>query len=121
MVAAYANRRLVTDASQEARQLVELYGATPWRVETVSPGVDLSVFRAGPALAARRRLGLPDDAVVLVFASDPAAEGHRRGAARRGLAAAPVPGLADRLVVVFVGGPSGSEVGAPGRLDGLAS
>ena len=31
------------------------------------------------------------------------------------------PGLADRLVVVFVGGPSGSEVGAPGRLDGLAA
>ncbi len=31
------------------------------------------------------------------------------------------PGLADRLVVVFVGGPSGSEVGAPGRLSALAS
>ena len=30
------------------------------------------------------------------------------------------PELAERLVVVFVGGPSGSEVGAPGRLDGLA-
>ncbi len=30
------------------------------------------------------------------------------------------PWLADKLVVVFVGGPSGSEVGAPGRLDGLA-
>src|SRR5262249_4110330 len=31
------------------------------------------------------------------------------------------PALADRLAVVFVGGPSGTEVGAPGRLDGLAS
>jgi D-inositol-3-phosphate glycosyltransferase len=31
------------------------------------------------------------------------------------------PWLADRLVVVIVGGPSGSEVGAPGRLSGLAS
>ena len=30
------------------------------------------------------------------------------------------PWLADRLVVVFVGGPSGTEVGAPGRLSGLA-
>jgi D-inositol-3-phosphate glycosyltransferase len=30
------------------------------------------------------------------------------------------PALADRLAVVFVGGPSGSEVGAPGRLEGLA-
>jgi D-inositol-3-phosphate glycosyltransferase len=31
------------------------------------------------------------------------------------------PWLADRLVVVIVGGPSGSEVGAPGRLEALAS
>ena len=60
--------RLVANTAEEARQLVELYGASPWRVETVSPGVDLSVFRPGPALAARRRLGLPADAVVLVFA-----------------------------------------------------
>ena len=49
--------RLVANTTEEARQLVELYGASPWRVETVSPGVDLSVFRAGPALEARRRLG----------------------------------------------------------------
>ena len=60
--------RLVANTTEEARQLVELYGASPWRVETVSPGVDLSVFRAGPTEAARRRLGLPADAVVLVFA-----------------------------------------------------
>ena len=60
--------RLVANTDTEARQLVELYGADPWRVETVSPGVDLSVFRPGPAAAARRRLGLPADAVVLVFA-----------------------------------------------------
>ena len=31
------------------------------------------------------------------------------------------PRLSDRLVVVIVGGPSGSEVGAPGRLAGLAA
>jgi D-inositol-3-phosphate glycosyltransferase len=31
------------------------------------------------------------------------------------------PWLRDRLVVVIVGGPSGSEVGAPGRLSGLAA
>ena len=60
--------RLVANTTEEARQLVELYGASPWRVETVSPGVDLSVFRAGPTEAARRRLGLPADAVVLLFA-----------------------------------------------------
>jgi len=44
-------------------------GATPWRVETVSPGVDLSVFRPGAVDVARRRLGLAPDAIVLVFAA----------------------------------------------------
>ena len=113
--------RLVANTNQEARQLIELYGASPWRVETVSPGVDLSLFRSGPTRAARRRLGLPADAVVLVFAGriQPLKGPDvvlRAAAALLRLSLE----LADRLVVVFVGGPSGSEVGAPGRLDGLA-
>jgi D-inositol-3-phosphate glycosyltransferase len=114
--------RLVANTIDEARQLVDLYGADPWRVETVSPGVDLSVFRPGPAEAARLRLGLPADAVVLVFAGRiQPLKGPDivLGAAAELLRSS--PGLADRLVVVFVGGPSGSEVGAPGRLDGLAA
>jgi len=114
--------RLVANTGEEARQLVELYGATPWRVETVSPGVDLSVFRPSPARAARRRLGLPEDAVVLVFAGRIQPLNGPDVVLR---AAASLlrhaPELADKLVVVFVGGPSGSEVGAPGRLDGLAA
>src|SRR5208337_1839939 len=103
--------RLVANTTEEARQLVELYGASPWRVETVSPGVDLSVFRAG----------LAADAIVLVFAGriqplkGPDVVLHAAASLLR-----LSPGLADRLAVVFVGGPSGSEVGAPGRLDGLA-
>src|SRR6201997_2056052 len=64
--------RLVATTAEEARQLIELYGADPWRVETVSPGVDLSVFSPSPSAASasalRRRLGLPADAVVLAFA-----------------------------------------------------
>jgi D-inositol-3-phosphate glycosyltransferase len=114
--------RLVANSTEEARQLIELYGATPWRVETVSPGVDLSVFRPGPAEAARRRLGLPADAVVLVFAGRiqplKGPDIVLRAAAELLRSA---PALAGRLVVVFVGGPSGSEVGAPGRLEGLAA
>jgi D-inositol-3-phosphate glycosyltransferase len=114
--------RLVANTAEEARQLIELYGADPWRVETVSPGVDLSVFQPYPVLSARRRLGLPADAAVLVFAG--------RIQPLKGpdvvlRAAASLlrlyPWLVDRLVVVIVGGPSGSEVGAPGRLGGLAS
>ena len=113
--------RLVANTGDEARQLIELYGATPWRVETVSPGVDLSVFRPGPVDVARRRLGLAPDAIVLVFAGriQPLKGPDvvlRAAASLLRLA----PELAERLVVVFVGGPSGSEVGAPGRLDGLA-
>jgi D-inositol-3-phosphate glycosyltransferase len=117
--------RLVANTHEEARQLVELYGADPWRVETVNPGVDLSVFRPsrpGSAAALRRRLGLAEDAVVLVFAGriQPLKGPDvvlRAAASLLRLC----PWLADRLVVVIVGGPSGSEVGAPGRLAGLAS
>jgi D-inositol-3-phosphate glycosyltransferase len=121
--------RLVANTAEEARQLIELYGADPWRVETVSPGVDLSVFRPSssvpvsvPGSALRRRLGLAPDAVVLAFAG--------RIQPLKGpdvvlRAAAELlrlrPSLAGRLVVVIVGGPSGSEVGAPGRLEGLAA
>jgi D-inositol-3-phosphate glycosyltransferase len=114
--------RLVANTAEEARQLIELYGADPSRVQTVNPGVDLSVFRPGPVSAARRRLGLPADAVVLMFA------GRIQPLKGPDIVLRAVaellrsrPGLAGRLVAVFVGGPSGSEVGAPGRLEGLAA
>jgi D-inositol-3-phosphate glycosyltransferase len=122
--------RLVANTADEARQLTELYGARPQQVETVSPGVDLSVFRPVPAsgppgvpsVAVRRRLGLPADAVVLVFAGRIQPLKGPDVVLRAAAALLRVaPGLADRLVVVFVGGPSGSEVGAPGRLSALAN
>jgi len=113
--------RLVANTAEEARQLIELYGADPWRVETVSPGVDLSVFRPYPRPSARRRLGLPADAAVLVFAGRiqplKGPDVVLRAAASLLRSA---PRLSGRLVVVIVGGPSGPEVGAPGRLSGLA-
>ncbi len=114
--------RLVANTAEEARQLVELYGADPRRVKTVNPGVDLAVFSPGSGAAARARLGLPADAIVLVFAGRiqplKGPDIVLRAAAELLRSA---PQLADRLVVVFVGGPSGSEVGAPGRLDSLAA
>jgi D-inositol-3-phosphate glycosyltransferase len=115
--------RLVANTAEEARQLIDLYGADPWRVETVNPGVDLSVFQPAPrGLALRRRLGLAPDAVVLAFAGriQPLKGPDvvlRAAASLLRLC----PSLAGRLVVVIVGGPSGSEVGAPGRLAGLAA
>ncbi|MGD0606814.1 MAG: glycosyltransferase [Streptosporangiaceae bacterium] len=114
--------RLVANTDEEARQLVELYGADPRRVKTVSPGVDLSLFSPGSTTAARARLGLPLDAVVLAFAGriqplkGPDIVLHAAAELLRS-----APELADRLVLVFVGGPSGTEVGAPGRLDSLAA
>jgi D-inositol-3-phosphate glycosyltransferase len=119
--------RLVANTTEEADQLISLYGASPGRVRTVSPGVDLSLFRPSssgtvPDLAARRRLGLPADAVVLVFAGR--IQPLKGPDVALGAAAALLrrrPELASRLLVVFVGGPSGSEVGAPGRLDALAA
>ena len=116
--------RLVANTAEEARQLIDLYGADPWRVETVNPGVDLSVFRPAPDSVAvvRRRLGLASDAVVLAFAGR--IQPLKGPDVVLGAAASLLrlrPSLADRLVVVIVGGPSGSEVGAPGRLEALAS
>ena len=118
--------RLVANTAEEARQLIDLYGADPWRVETVNPGVDLSLFRpasgVASGLALRRRLGLAPDALVLAFAGriQPLKGPDvvlRAAASLLRLC----PSLAGRLVVVIVGGPSGSEVGAPGRLAGLAA
>ncbi len=114
--------RLVANTTQEARQLITLYDADPARVGTVNPGVDLSVFRPGSQLAARRRLGLPADAVVLLFAGRvqplKAPDVLLHAAARM---IREDPGLAGRLVVAFVGGPSGTARANPDELTEMAS
>ncbi|MEU4404790.1 D-inositol-3-phosphate glycosyltransferase [Streptosporangium sp. NPDC023963] len=114
--------RLVANTVQEADQLVTLYGADPARVRTVNPGVDLSLFRPGSRAEARRALGLPPDAVVLLFAGRvqplkaPDVLLHAAaGMIRRD------PGLAGRLVVAVVGGPSGTGWGRPDHLGKLAA
>jgi D-inositol-3-phosphate glycosyltransferase len=114
--------RLVANTAAEAEQLVNLYGADSSRIATVNPGVDLSVFHPGPVLDARRKLGLRPDAVVLMFAGrvQPLKAPHivLHAAARL---IADDPGLADRLVVAFVGGPSGSGRADPDQLSELAA
>jgi D-inositol-3-phosphate glycosyltransferase len=113
--------RLVANTDAEARQLIELYDAPPSRVRTINPGVDLSVFRPGSQLDARRRLGLPEDAVVLVFAGRvqplKAPEVVLHAAAQM---VAGDPGLAGRLRVAFVGGPSGTGRAHPDGLTELS-
>lgn len=60
---------LVASTPVEAAELVGLYGADPSRVHVVEPGVDLDRFRPGGSREdARRRLGLPVDRPVVLFA-----------------------------------------------------
>jgi D-inositol-3-phosphate glycosyltransferase len=59
--------RLIASSTQEADDLVRLYGAARTRVSVVAPGVDLEVFNERPTAALRKSLGL-GDARVVVFA-----------------------------------------------------
>jgi len=114
--------RLVANTDDEAQQLIGLYAAEPSRVRIINPGVDLAVFRPGSQRAARQRLGLPADAVVLVFAGrmQPLKAPHvvLHAAARM---IRDDPGLADRLRVAFVGGPSGTGRADPDGLTELSA
>jgi D-inositol-3-phosphate glycosyltransferase len=105
--------RLIANTPDEARQLIELYGADPGRVRTVNPGADLSVFRPGSDQAraeVRRRLGIAPDAVVLLFVGRvqplKGPDIVLKAAARL---LETEPGLAGRIAVVMVGGPSGKQ------------
>ncbi|MCW2940571.1 MAG: UDP-N-acetylglucosamine [Actinomycetia bacterium] len=111
--------RLIANTSQEARQLIALYDAEPSRVATVNPGVNLSTFR--PAPGARGRLGLPDDAFVMLFVGRiqplKAPDVLLHAAARM---LEDDPSLRSRLVVAVVGGPSGAARSRPEELQKLA-
>jgi len=109
--------RLIANTDAERHELVDLYGAAPERVDIVHPGVDTDVFRPGRRSEARAALGLPDDAVVLLFAGriqplkapDVLIEAAAELVRRR-------PDLRDRLVVSIVGGMSGSGLERPTAL-----
>jgi D-inositol-3-phosphate glycosyltransferase len=59
--------RLIASSTQEADDLVRLYGAARTRLSVVAPGVDLEVFSERPTATLRKSLGL-GDARVVVFA-----------------------------------------------------
>ncbi|WP_456876321.1 D-inositol-3-phosphate glycosyltransferase [Geodermatophilus sp. SYSU D00710] len=114
--------RLVANTEEEARQLVEHYGADPRRTLVVPPGVDLDRFAPGDRAAARRALGVPADAVVLAFVGriQPLkAPDVLLAAAARMLE--DDPSLRGRLQVHVVGAPSGSGLEAPRQLEELAA
>ncbi|MEO6502637.1 MAG: D-inositol-3-phosphate glycosyltransferase [Jatrophihabitantaceae bacterium] len=114
--------RLIANTDDEARQLVDWYDADPAKIVTVPPGVDLDTFRPGSALAARDRLGIPADALVLLFVGRlqplKAPDVLLRAAAQL---IAEDPEMQRRLQVVIVGAPSGSGVNDPLALPRLAA
>lgn len=112
--------RLVANTDREASELVGYYDADPEQVVVVPPGVDLDLFVPGEQRAARARLGLADDAVVLLFvgriqplkAPDVLVRAAAELLERR-------PELRERLVVAVLGGASGRGLTAPDRLERL--
>jgi D-inositol-3-phosphate glycosyltransferase len=114
--------RLVANTDDEARQLIGYYDADPDRVAIINPGVDLTVFSPGDQREARRRLGLPADGVVLVFAGRvqplKAPDMVLHAAAQL---ISEDPDLASRLTVAFIGGPSGAGRQDPDGLAALAA
>ena len=113
--------RLVANTEREASELVELYGADPARVAVAEPGVDLAAFHPGSMLEARSVVGVPPDAVLLLFvgriqplkAPDVLVRAAAELVRRR-------PELRTRLVVGILGGASGTAVRNPMGLADLA-
>ena len=122
--------RLIGNTEAESAQLVDLYGADPARTVTIPPGVDLRRFVPGDRRASRAALHLAPDAVVLAFVGriQPLkAPDVLLYAAAELLASARAEGtdaeraLRRRLVVLIVGGPSGSGLEEPTALHELAA
>ena len=115
--------RLIANTAEEAAELIRHYDADPATTAVVHPGVNLDRFTpADGRHAARARLGLPQDAVIPLFAG----RIQPLKAPDVLLHAAAVlldqdPGLRERLVVPVVGGPSGSGLAKPERLQKLAA
>ncbi|GGN25861.1 D-inositol-3-phosphate glycosyltransferase [Streptomyces fuscichromogenes] len=115
--------RLIANTSEEAGELVRHYVADPAKVAVVHPGVNLDRFRpADGRAAARARLGLPQDALIPVFAGRiqplKAPDVLLRAVA---VLLDERPELRSRIVVPIVGGPSGSGLAKPEGLQKLAA
>ncbi|CCK29210.1 D-inositol-3-phosphate glycosyltransferase [Streptomyces davaonensis JCM 4913] len=115
--------RLIANTAEESDELVRHYHAAPDKVAVVHPGVNLDRFApADGRAAARARLGLPQDALIPLFAG----RIQPLKAPDVLLHAVAVlldqrPELRSRIVVPVVGGPSGSGLAKPEGLQKLAA
>ncbi len=113
---------LLANTELEADQLIDLYDADPARVAVVHPGVDLARFTPADQASARATLGLPAEALVVLFAGRiqplKAPDVLLRAIA---VLVTRSPELRSRLVVPIVGGPSGSGLDRPESLAALAA
>lgn len=115
--------RLIANTAEEADELVRHYDADRAKAAVVHPGVNLDRFApADGRAAARARLGLPADAVIPLFAGRiqplKAPDVLIRAVA---VLLTRNPSLRERLVVPVVGGPSGTGLAKPERLQKLAA
>ncbi|KUN94923.1 D-inositol-3-phosphate glycosyltransferase [Streptomyces caeruleatus] len=115
--------RLIANTSEEADELVRHYAAAPDKVAVVHPGVNLTRFSpADGRAAARARLGLPQDALIPLFAGRiqplKAPDILLRAVA---VLLDEHPHLRSRVLVPIVGGPSGSGMAKPEGLQKLAA
>ncbi|SDP21812.1 D-inositol-3-phosphate glycosyltransferase [Actinacidiphila guanduensis] len=116
--------KLIANTEEEAADLRRHYEADPGKLAVVHPGVNLERFRpeADGRAAARRRLSIPQNAIVPLFAGRiqplKAPDVLVRAVA---VLLDQEPALRDRLVVPIVGGPSGSGLDRPEALHKLAA
>jgi D-inositol-3-phosphate glycosyltransferase len=133
--------RLIANTAEEADELVRHYAADLGKVAVVHPGVNLDRFRPFPQAtdpgcsgapgpddtararaAARARLGLPQDALIPLFAGRiqplKAPDVLLRAVA---VLLDERPELRPNIVVPVVGGPSGSGLAKPEGLQKLAA
>ncbi|MFH9860073.1 D-inositol-3-phosphate glycosyltransferase [Streptomyces sp. NPDC017202] len=115
--------RLIANTAEEAGELARHYGADPGKIAVVHPGVNLDRFRpADGRAAARARLGLPQDALIPLFAGRiqplKAPDVLLRAVA---VLLDKRPDLRSKTVVPVVGGPSGSGLAKPEGLEKLAA
>jgi D-inositol-3-phosphate glycosyltransferase len=115
---------LIANTGAEASSLVSLYEANPGNVHVVNPGVDLNLFQAGNQLGRkkiRQQLGISDNQVVLTFVGR--VQPHKGPEVLLHALSNLFehnPNLKNRVILLIIGGASGSGTSELKKLKALA-